>query len=77
MWLNLWVLPLLAADLFTNFRPSPIQSPYGVTTQVEFSTRLAELESGALAHHLAGTMKNFRFVQVSPAWVILASIETL
>jgi len=68
MWLNLWVLPLLAADLFTNFRPSPIQSPYGVTTQVEFSTRLAELESGALAHHLAGTMKNFRFDE--KVWVL-------
>jgi len=68
MGLNLWVLPLLAADLLTDFRPSAIPSPHGPTSQVEFSTRLAELESGALAHHLAGTMRNFRFDE--KVWVI-------
>jgi hypothetical protein len=66
---SLWILPLFAAaEILTDFRPSPVQTPYGTASQVEFSTRLVELESGALAHHLAEAMKDFRFGE--KVWVL-------
>ena len=57
-----------AAEALTVFRPSGIHSEYGVTSEVEFSTPLMELESGTLAHHLPAAMKNLRFEE--PVWVI-------
>ena len=68
MWPSLGILPLLAAEVLTDFRPSAIQSPHGPTTQVEFATRLVELESGALAHHVHAAMKDFRFGE--KVWVL-------
>jgi hypothetical protein len=56
------------AELLTSFRPSAIQTDYGIANEVEFSTGLVELESGALAHHLPQAMKEFRFSE--PVWVI-------
>jgi len=52
----------------TNFRPSAVQTGYGVASEVEFSTGLVEVESGALAYHLPQTMKEFWFGE--PVWVI-------
>jgi len=69
MWPSLWFLPLAAAEVLTGFRPSPARSsPHGPVMEVEFSTRLVELESGALAHHLAEAMKDFRFGE--KVWVV-------
>src|ERR1051326_5621891 len=58
----------MPAELLTNFRPSTLRSEYGVTSEVEFSTGLVEVESGALAHHLPQAMKEFSFEE--PVWVI-------
>jgi hypothetical protein len=58
----------IPAELLTNFRPSTIQNEYGSASEVEFSTKLVELEPGALAHHLPEAMKDFRFAE--PVWVI-------
>ena len=68
--LLLVILPATApaAEALTVFRPSPVQSPYGVTSEVEFATPLMELESGSLAHHLPAAMKALRFEE--PVWVI-------
>ena len=63
------------ANLLTDFRPSPIASPYGAVSRVEFSTPLVELESGVLAHHLAKAMKDYRFGE--PVWVIAYKTEIL
>src|SRR5881397_1934217 len=52
----------------TNFRPSSMRTEYGVSSEVEFSTGLVEVESGALAHHLPQAMKEFSFTE--PVWVI-------
>ena len=68
MWPITLALPLFAADILTDFRPSPVQSPHGPVRQVEFSTRLVELESGSLAHHLSEAMKDLRFAE--KVWVI-------
>ncbi len=68
MWPTILVLPLFAADLLTDFRPSPVQTPHGQASQLEFATRPVELESGALAHHLAGAMKDLRLAE--KVWVI-------
>src|SRR5438876_344435 len=56
------------AELLTSFRPSAVQTDYGVTSELEFSTGLVELEPGVLAHHLPQAMKDFRFAE--PVWVI-------
>ena len=58
----------MPAELLTGFRPSTIRTEYGVTSQVEFSSGLIELEAGVLAHHLPQTMKEFWFAE--PVWVI-------
>jgi hypothetical protein len=55
-------------ETLSRFRPSAIHTDYGVASDVEFSTGLIELESGALAHHLPQAMKEFRFAE--PVWVI-------
>jgi hypothetical protein len=68
MWPTILILPLFAADILGDFRSSPVQTPHGPASQVEFSTRLVELESGWLAHHLAEAMKDFRFAE--KVWVI-------
>ncbi len=56
------------ADVLTNFRPSPIRSAYGTTSEVEFSTGFVLLESGVLAYHLPQAMRDFQFAE--PVWVI-------
>ena len=56
------------AEVLTNFRPSTVRTEYGVSSEVEFSTGLVEVESGALAHHLPQAMKEFSFAE--PVWVI-------
>jgi len=68
MWALFFAFPLLAAEVITDFRPSPVQTPYGPASEVEFSTRLVELEPGSLAHHLAEAMKDFRLEE--KVWVI-------
>lgn len=70
-WLPLIVCAsafIAAAETLTNFRVSPVQSPHGVASEVEFSTGLVELEPGSLAHHLPQAMKNFQFSE--RVWVI-------
>src|SRR5437762_4565817 len=57
-----------AAEPLTGFRPSAFHTDYGVASEVEFSSGLVELESGALAHHLPQAMKVFWFAE--PVWVI-------
>src|SRR5689334_19332350 len=68
----LFLLTLIAGGAYsaelTDFRPSPLRTEYGVTSEVEFSTGLVELESGSLAHHLPQAMKEFSFAE--PVWVI-------
>src|SRR3989441_13088143 len=56
------------AQTLTNFRPSALRTEYGVSSDVEFSTGLVELEPGSLAHHLPQAMKNFQFAE--RVWVI-------
>src|SRR5438270_5701240 len=56
------------AEVLGGFRPSSIQTDYGVASEVQFSTGLIELEPGALAHHLPQAMKDFQFAE--PVWVI-------
>src|SRR5215467_2966691 len=55
-------------ESLTGLRPSPIQSEYGATMEVEFSSGLVELESGMLAHHVHQAMKEFQFAEA--VWVI-------
>src|SRR5207247_5375619 len=62
-------------ELLTGFRPSAIRSDFGTVSEVEFSTRLLELEAGALAHHLPHAMIDFRFAE--PVWVIGYRTEIL
>ncbi|MBI3697020.1 MAG: hypothetical protein HY238_19575 [Acidobacteria bacterium] len=66
---------LAAAGQLTDFRPSPIESPHGAVSVVEFSTPLVVLEPGALAHHLDQMMANYRFAE--PVWVIGYKTEIL
>src|SRR5689334_17791195 len=56
------------AESLNRFLPSAIQTEYGLSSQVEFSTGLVELEPGVLAHHLPQAMKEFWFDE--PVWVI-------
>src|SRR5207244_59450 len=63
------------AELLTSFRPSAMQTDYGVASEVEFSTGLVELESGALAHHLPQAMKEFRFAE--NVWLIAYKTDIL
>src|SRR5882724_4485727 len=68
-----WLVCALVAsaaqeELLTGFRPSSVRTDYGATSEVQFSTGVVELESGALAHHLPRAMKEFRFAE--PVWVI-------
>src|SRR5436190_22917428 len=56
------------AELLASFRPSAIRTPYGVVSEIDFSTGLVELEPGVLAHHLPQAMKEFWFRE--PVWVI-------
>jgi len=62
-------------ELLTRFRPSAIRSDFGAASEVEFSTRLLELDAGALAHHLPQAMSNFQFAE--PVWVIGYRTEIL
>jgi hypothetical protein len=57
-----------AAETLTDFRPSAVTSAYGATSEIEFSTPLMELESGALAHHIPVSMRNMHFAE--PVWII-------
>ena len=59
--------------MLTDFRPSAARSDYGRVSEIEFSTRLVELEAGSLAHHVPGAMKNLRFAE--PVWVIAYKTE--
>lgn len=61
-------LAVLEAQTLTEFQASPVHSDHGVTSEVEFSTGLVELESGVLAHHLSRAMKDLRFAE--RVWVI-------
>jgi len=63
------------ADLLTAFRPSATRSAHGQVSEVEFSTEVVELESGALAHHLAQAMRDFRFAE--PVWMLAYRTEIL
>src|SRR2546425_866876 len=56
------------AQTLTQFRPSAVRTEYGVASDVEFSTRLVDLEPGSLAHHLPQAMKSFQFAE--RVWVI-------
>ena len=56
------------ADLLDRFLPSPVQTGYGVASEVEFSTGFVELEPGSLAFHLPRAMRNLQFSE--PVWVI-------
>ncbi len=67
------ILPLVAltaagADLLRDFRPSPVRSPHGPASSVEFETPLHEVDAGSLALHLPGAMMNFEFGE--SVWVI-------
>jgi hypothetical protein len=69
-----WACPQLpGAEVLTDFRPAAVRSEHGAVSEVDFSTGLVELESGALAHHLAQAMKDFRFGE--PVWVIAYQTE--
>lgn len=57
-----------AADLLSDFRPSPLKSAHGPVSQVEFTTRQLDVEPGSLALHLPGAMLNFRFAEA--VWII-------
>jgi hypothetical protein len=59
---------VMPAELLTSFRPSAIRTDYGGASEVEFSTGLVELESGALAQHLPQAMREFQLSE--PVWVI-------
>lgn len=61
-------LTLLAIESLTAFRPAGVETPNGPASTVEFSTRLADLEAGSLAHHIAGAMKDFELGE--KVWVI-------
>ncbi|MGH7752222.1 MAG: hypothetical protein ACREN5_05360 [Gemmatimonadales bacterium] len=63
------------AEILSRFEPSPIRSEHGNTSQVEFSTPLVEVDSGALAHHLPQAMRDFRFAE--PVWVIAYRTEVV
>jgi hypothetical protein len=67
-WLACLLFAAVPDEHLTGFRPSPIRSDFGTVSEVEFSTRLLELEAGALAHHLPHAMMDFRFAE--PVWVI-------
>lgn len=57
-----------AAELLTAFRPSSRRSGHGAVSEVEFSTRLLDVEPGSLALHLPHAMLNFRFAE--PVWIV-------
>lgn len=67
MWIVFGAGLASPVELLTNFRPSA-RTDYGTVSEVEFSTGLVLLESGALAHSLPQAMKDFRFAE--PVWVI-------
>src|SRR5262245_7548042 len=62
-------------ELLTGFRPSPIHTEYGSTTEGTFSSGFVELEPGMLAHHVAYAMKDLRFDE--RVWVIGYKTEIL
>src|ERR1044071_3252998 len=64
-----------AADLLSDFRPSPLRSDYGAVSKVEFFTELIELEAGVLAFHPDRAMRDFRFAE--PVWIIGYQTEVL
>src|SRR5882672_4535522 len=66
--LTLFAAGTTTSQTLTQFRPSALRTEYGVTSNVEFSTGLVELEPGSLAHHLPQAMKNFQFAE--RVWVI-------
>ena len=51
-----------------DFRPSTVKSDYGQVSQVEFTSELMLLKSGALAYCDEGAMQSFRFAE--PVWLI-------
>jgi len=73
-WL-VWAGAASPAEILDSFRPSAVQTDYGMVSEVRFSTGLVELEAGALAHHLPQAMKDFRFAE--PVWVIGYKTEIL
>jgi hypothetical protein len=74
-WLACLLFAAQTDELLTGFRPSAIRSDFGTVSEVEFSTRMLELEAGALAHHLPHAMIDFRFAE--PVWVIGYRTEIL
>jgi hypothetical protein len=68
-------LPVRAADILRDFRPSKVESLYGAVSDVEFSTELMELDAGVLAFHPDHAMRDFRFDE--PVWVIGYRTEIL
>src|SRR5688572_26740265 len=71
----LTAFPAGAADVLSNFRPSPLKSLYGAVSEVEFSTELMELDAGVLAFHPDHAMRDFRFAE--PVWIIGYGTEIL
>lgn len=65
---------LSAADMLTDFQPSPIQSDYGSVQQVEIKTPyLLAIEPAALAYHSPGSMLQLRFPET--VWIIAYETE--
>jgi hypothetical protein len=58
-----------AADLLTNFKPSPLTSEYGLVQQVEIKTPyLLAVQPDELAFHSPGSMLQLRFPEA--VWII-------
>src|SRR5215813_566366 len=68
-------VPIKAADLLSDFRPSSINSAFGAVSDVDFSTELIELDPGVLAFPPARSMRDFRFSE--PVWIIGYQTEVL
>ena len=66
---------LVAADVLSEFRPSPMHSEYGAVSNVAFSTELIELDPGVLAFHPDHAMRDFRFAE--PVWIVGYQTEVL
>jgi hypothetical protein len=66
---------LWPAERLSGFRASSMRSDYGVTSEVEFSTGLLELEPGVLAYYVPQAMKNFLFDET--VWIVAYKSDIL
>ena len=73
--LMVWAASAPAADVLTDFRPSPRKSLYGAVSVVSFSTNEVVLKAGALAYHPPGSVRELRLSE--PVWVIGYRTEIL